>query len=338
MRLGTLRLRALSTITGLTAGALALALAATPAVTTTTATRAVGATTPTPVLFGTAVGTQKELAGYEQIAGRKLVGYRIYKSWDESLFSSWELEARNTNHIPFTSIKSATERGSKISWSTIAAAQPGSSTYNTMVARAKDAKAFGKVFYLAFNHEPMAGPSKGMGTPAQFAAAWRKLHDVFKAQGATNVRWVWTMTAWSFIDGSADGYYPGDAYVDAIAADGYNWNKCRSSREQWLPFSTIFEGHRKFGLKHPSKQLIIMELGSVEDPAVAGRKAAWWNDVRQVLRKPEWAQYSAVLTWNGRNIDLGNGCKFDFASSASSQAAWVRMRQDWFMSTWRVIP
>jgi hypothetical protein len=342
MRLGPLRLRAplrsSLTLTGLAAGALVLALTAAPAVTAPTATRAVGATVPTPVLFGTAVGSEKELAGNEKVAGRKVIGYRIYKSWDEPLFSSWELHARDTNHIAFTSIKSKTGHGATVSWASIAAARPGSAAYSSMVARAKEAKAYGRVFYLAFNHEPTAGPSKGMGTPAQFVAAWRALHDVFEAQGVTNVRWVWTMVAWSFADGSADAYYPGDGYVDAIGADGYNWNRCRSAKDTWTGFATIFDGQRRFGLRHPGKQLVVMELGSVEDPAVAGRKAAWWNDVRQVLRRPEWSQYSVLLTWNGRNVNLGNGCKFDFASSASSQSAWVRMRQDWFLSTWRVIP
>lgn len=336
MRLGPLRHRALSTATGL-AGALTLTLLAAPAVTSPATSPAAAATTSSPVLFGTAVGTQAELQSYEKLAGRKLVGYRMYHTFDEPLFSRWELEERDTSHIPFTSIKSQ-GRGGKIAWSTIAGAKAGSSTYNTIVARAKEAKAYGNTIYLAFNHEPSAAASRGMGTPAQFVAAWRKIHDVFRAQGVTNVRWVWTMTAWSFIDGSANAYFPGDAYVDAIGADGYNWNKCRSARETWLPFATIFDGHRKFGLKHPGKQLIIMELGTVEDVSKPGRKAAWWTDVRQQLRKPEWSQYSVVLTWNGRNINLGNGCNFDFASSTSSKTSWVDMRQDWFLSTWRVLP
>lgn len=337
MRLGTLRLRALSTAAGL-AGALTLTLVAAPAVTSPATSPAAAVTTTSPVLFGTAVGTEAELAGYEKLAGRKVVGYRIYRSWDDHLFSRWELGVRDTSHIPFTSIKSETNGGSKIAWSTVAAAQPGSSAYNTMVARAKEAKAYGNTIYLAFNHEPSAAASRGMGTPAQFVAAWRKIHDIFRAQGATNVKWVWTMTAWSFVDGSANAYYPGDAYVDGIGADGYNWNKCRNARETWTSFATVFDGHRKFGLKHPSKQLIIMEVGSVEDAAKPGRKAAWWTDLRQTLRQPAWAQYSVALTWNGRNYHSGDGCNFDFASSTSSKSSWVDMRQDWFLSTWRVLP
>ena len=44
-------------------------------------------------------------------------------------------------------------------------------------------------------------------------------------RGATNVVWVWCPTAWTFVTRSPrpSAYYPGAAYVDWIAADGYNW-------------------------------------------------------------------------------------------------------------------
>ena len=329
MRLGPLRLRALTAL-----GGTVLALITVPAITTAEAT---SAAMPSPVLFGTAASSQEELAGYETLAGKKVVGYRRYRNWDDRLFDPWQLQARDSSHIPFTSLKSSMNNGKVISWSAIAAAAPGSSLHNTMITHARAAKAYGKPVYLAFNHEPEAVESARMGNAASFVAAWRKLHSVFDSQGATNVVWVWTMTAWAFTDNSANAWYPGDSYVDAAAGDGYNWNKCRTAKGKWVSFATVFDGLRRWGAAHPSKQLMVWEFGSVEDLATGGRKAAWWHDARQTLRTSAWGQFSVVLSWNGRNYsDRRNDCNFDFASSGSSKTAWVDLRQDWFLSTWRV--
>jgi hypothetical protein len=329
MRLGTLRLRALTALSGTV-----LAMITVPAM---TSAEAHGGAMPAPVLFGTAASSSDELASYEKLSGRKIVGYRKYRNWDDRLFESWQLQARDTSHIPFSSIKAITNNGRPVSWNSIASAAPGSAIYQNMVARAQEAKAYRSTVYLAFNHEPEAVESAKLGNAAGFVAAWRKIHQVFAAQGATNVRWVLTMTAWAFTDGSANAWYPGDSYVDAIAADGYNWDKCRTASGKWVSFGTVFSGLRAYGAKHPSKQLMIWEFGSVEDNATSGRKAAWWNEARQTLRSPGWGQFSVVLSWNGRNYSERRGaCNFDFASSTSSKNAWVGLRQDWFLSTWRV--
>jgi Glycosyl hydrolase family 26 len=329
MRHGSLRLRALTALCGTV-----LATVSVPAMTSAEA-KASG--TPAPVLFGTAASSAEELASYERLAGRKIVGYRRYRNWDDRLFDPWQLQVRDTRHIPFSSLKAITNSGRVISWSSIAAATPGSAVYQNMVDRAHEARAYGNTVYLAFNHEPEAVESARNGNAASFVAAWRKIRQVFAAQGATNVVWIWTMTAWAFTEGSADPWYPGDSSVDAIAADGYNWNNCRTSRGRWVSFSTVFQGLRDFGARHPTKQLMVLEFGSVEDNATSGRKAAWWNDARQTLRTSSWGQFSVVLTWNGRNYSERRGnCNFDFASSASSKSAWIGLRQDWFLSTWRV--
>ncbi len=57
--------------------------------------------------------------------------------------------------------------------------------------------AYGKPVLLRFAHEmngtwyPWAGGING-NTAAQYVAAWRHVHDIFAAAGATNVRWVWS--------------------------------------------------------------------------------------------------------------------------------------------------
>ena len=69
--------------------------------------------------------------------------------------------------------------------------------------------------------------------PARYVAAWRHVHAVFAAAGATNVRWVWSpnhrsipAAAWN----DAARYYPGDDVVDWIGVDGYD--RCRPGRRR----------------------------------------------------------------------------------------------------------
>ena len=62
---------------------------------------------------------------------------------------------------------------------------------------ATSAAAYGKPLFLRFAHE-MNGhsypwtPAKGGGSPADYVNAYRHIHDVFVAAGATNVSWVWS--------------------------------------------------------------------------------------------------------------------------------------------------
>jgi mannan endo-1,4-beta-mannosidase len=59
-------------------------------------------------------------------------------------------------------------------------------------------------------------------TAAQFVAAWRLIHRLFAAAGASNVVWVWNpnvISAEPQLQLSA--YYPGNAYVDWVGITGY---------------------------------------------------------------------------------------------------------------------
>ena len=56
--------------------------------------------------------------------------------------------------------------------------------------------------------------------PQVYVDAFRHIHDLFVAAGASNVAFVWTIAA-SGTDKDWINYYPGSAYVDWITADGY---------------------------------------------------------------------------------------------------------------------
>lgn len=92
---------------------------------------------------------------------------------------------------------------------------------------AAELRAVGAPVALRFAHEMNAswypwGQGVGGHTPAMFVAAWRHVHDVMQAAGATQVVWTW---APNVIDAAPTQdlglLYPGDAYVDWVGLSGY---------------------------------------------------------------------------------------------------------------------
>jgi hypothetical protein len=79
----------------------------------------------------------------------------------------------------------------------------------------------------------------GHATAAQFVSAWRRIHNLFAAAGATNVTWVWTVNNINGMYFSLRPYWPGAAYVNWIGIDGYWWGS-DSSSSSGLTFSAIF--------------------------------------------------------------------------------------------------
>lgn len=84
---------------------------------------------------------------------------------------------------------------------------------------------------LSFGHE-MNGYWYSWGntksTPAQFIAAWRHVVTVFRAIGATNVKWLWTVNNFSAdtsgrktVSGDIQQWWPGQQWVDLAGIDGY---------------------------------------------------------------------------------------------------------------------
>jgi glycosyl hydrolase family 26 len=84
----------------------------------------------------------------------------------------------------------------------------------------------GKGVVIGFGHE-MNGSWYWWGwkhtRPAVFVAAWRHIVNVFRAQGADNVTWLWTVNIIRAHGGILDPapWWPGSAYVTWVGIDGY---------------------------------------------------------------------------------------------------------------------
>jgi beta-mannanase len=92
--------------------------------------------------------------------------------------------------------------------------------------------------------------------PANYVAAFRHIHDLFAAAGANNVGFVWCMGA-SGTDHDWINYYPGSAYVDWIAADGYERSYTTEAGAYNQRFKTWYADFSSFG-----KPMIITETGA----------------------------------------------------------------------------
>jgi hypothetical protein len=83
------------------------------------------------------------------------------------------------------------------------------------------------------------GPVGSKKTDAKtYIAAFRRVRDRFNRVGASNVRWIWCINAESVPDTDWNDpakAYPGDAYVDMISIDGYNFG----TAAPWLALAVV---------------------------------------------------------------------------------------------------
>lgn len=290
------------------------------------------------VLFGaysgprTGESEQAAVLRMERDLGRQLDVVREFVQWDEG-FDSYITWLQQSDRTVILSVKSNRLNGTVIPWADIANAQPGSRLHDEMVGWADRMKAWGKPVYFAFNHEPEAGSNRTKGTATDYINAFRALRQVFRDRGATNTKFIWIMTDYSFFVGSQDRrdaakWYPGDAYVDAMGADAYNWFTCRTGIDTaWWTLERIIKPFRDFGAAHPDKELWLTEFASAEDPANPERKAQWFAQAQALFKRADYAQFKGVSYFDRFG---GDQCYWQPNSSAASLAAFQAMGQDAF--------
>ena len=86
-------------------------------------------------------------------------------------------------------------------------------------------RSYSRRVILGFGHE-MNGSWYSWGfahtSPATFVAAWRHIVTLFRAAGARNVTWLWTVNVTGYSDvAPITPWWPGDSYVTWVGLDGY---------------------------------------------------------------------------------------------------------------------
>jgi len=137
--------------------------------------------------------------------------------------------------------------------------------------------------------------------PELLIKAFRHIHDVFKAQKVTNVKFIWCPNSMSVPQEKWNNImdaYPGDAYVDFVAIDIYNGAGKRFS--VWRSF--IKEGIENYFVltqQLPGKPLFICETASREressESKLAQTKAEWIQQMGGALKSD--MSKVKLLTW-----------------------------------------
>ncbi|RII91545.1 glycoside hydrolase family 26 protein [Clavibacter californiensis] len=167
-----------------------------------------------------------------------------------------------------------------------------------------DLAEYGKTVYLRYGHEmngnwyPWSDGVNGNAS-GSYVQAWMHVHDLVVAQGATNVKWVWSPNV--PYPGSTDlaSLYPGADQVDVVALDGYNWGAVAGQR--WTAPADLFgPGIAQLRAVAPGKPLVIGEVASSE---TGGSKAAWDRDLVAYLQaQPDvlgfvWFDFQKEADW-----------------------------------------
>jgi beta-mannanase len=201
-------------------------------------------------------------------------------------------------------------------------------TWDTYIkARGAEFASAGSPIMVRFGHEFNGnwypwGTANNSNNPALYINAYRHVHDLVVAAGATNVQWVWAIAndsvpAESWNDPSLA--YPGSAYVDWVGIDGYNWGfgpSWDTTGDHWTSFNTMFSSaYQRIRSIAPNKPVMIAEYGSSED---GGNKAAWINDMNAQLQSGSYPDLKLLTYFDQDKEELWSA-----ASSTASQAAFV---------------
>ncbi len=209
----------------------------------------------------------------------------------------------------------------------------GGSWDGYITARAREFAAVRRPILVRWGHEFNGnwypwGIANNNADPSLYVRAYRHVHDLAEAAGARNVQWVWAYNNGSSPDtpnNDPAAAYPGDAYVDWVGIDGYNWGFGPSwdpAGDHWTTFvATFAAAYDTSRAVAPRKPVMIGEFASTED---GGDKAQWLRDMDATLRSGAYPDLK-LLTY----FDLTKEEAWSPGSSPAALAAfrsWVQRR------------
>ena len=219
--------------------------------------------------YGGVWGGMQPVLELETAIGRRLDIVHWFMSFDNEWDSNLVAPLGASGRLPL------------ISW------QPSNVSVASIAAGAQDeyirswavgAAEYGQPVYLRPFPEMNGNWTSWNGDPDNLVIAWRRMVDIFTAEGAHNVSWVWSPNVLDEPRTEAnrmEHYYPGAAYVDVLALDGYNWGQVRGYIG-WQSFAEILElGYSRITALG-GQPLWMAETASAE---LGGNKGQWVVDM-----------------------------------------------------------
>ena len=158
----------------------------------------------------------------------------------------------------------------------------------------------GKEVWIRFLHEGNGnwyswsiGDSR-VNTNDSYKAAYRRVVDIFRKQGATNVKWVYNVNNGNVgANASFTNAYPGSDYIDYVSIDGYNWGTATSWSKE-TSFREVFDKAYE-ALLPLGKPLILTEVGCSE---TGTNKAAWVTEAYSQIKSGAYKNLMALVWFN----------------------------------------
>jgi Glycosyl hydrolase family 26 len=300
---------------------------------------------PKPLYWGAWIGDQltgtdapwdmNAAAIFEQLVGKGMSLIEFSSSWQDCSRNPcrpyrFPTEAmdniRGHGSIPVFSWGSESSPRASAEQPTFTLSRVIDGTYDSYIAQfATEARNWAHPFFLRFDWEmngnwfPWYEGVNG-NAPGQFVAAWRHVHDIFTAVGATNATWVWCPYADTEKQLKAEhlkSLYPGDAYVDWTCLDGYNWGRNPVNPRPWRSFSEIFGPAYELVTKKiaPRKPLIVGEFATSPN---GGHKALWIKKMFETLPR-KYPRVRALIYFN--TVDRGVDWPLETSPSAATAFA-----------------
>lgn len=217
----------------------------------------------------------QQIPAFNQSVGRALGMYNVYTSFSNPPTTTALATIASYGAIPL------------VSWAC--------TNLNSIVSGAEDShiqayanalKAFGRPVLLRFYWEmnnayaSFNSACGGYGNPTLYVAAWQHVWNAFRADGATNVAFVWNPS----VTPDASAYYPGNSYVDWIGADGYDRSNLGTSA-----FPTLINAFYSEWAPH-NKPILVGETGAMtasqQQQYIAGMEAdlpTMYPDIKAII-------------------------------------------------------
>ncbi|NTU71466.1 MAG: hypothetical protein HGB10_06570 [Coriobacteriia bacterium] len=162
------------------------------------------------------------------------------------------------------------------------------------------------------------GGTVNTNSAARFIAAWRHVHDIFDAEGATNVTWVWSVNWLSVPDTRGNAwanYYPGDEYVDWTAISGFNWGRTRL-RRNGASFASMYTKPVAY-LESLGKPILVSETAC----NTGVDKPAWIADAYERI-EDEYPAIGGVVYYDKPEKGVNGAQNWQIGSSPASAKAY----------------
>jgi len=186
---------------------------------------------------------------------------------------------------------------------------------------ARSARSFGKTVWLRPFHEMNGnwypwGYGKPGSSPYEVRQSFRRVVDIFRKEGATNVKFVWcpnTDSVPNVADNEIRDYWPGAYYVDILSIDGYNFGGT-----SWRSFYNTFRNsYAAVTALDPNKPVFIAEVASAPSYG-SNTKAGWIRNMFTVL--PTSFPRVTGFSWFNANKERDWRIESDGASLAEFRA------------------